>query len=220
MSQTPDEADPLLIENEFWHRAFFAGRRSSANRARRRQDLTRPPEHKTVEVAAEYWMKCLFEGALPDKNPGDKLSVFREGVVIHEIPLDRLGAETIIGRHPSADLQLESHRLGMYHLTLLKKGGRLYVQGLDPVGTLLDRKKLTMGIPVPLWDGAQVCKRLRKNGPLKRPGGPVVAVPKWTALKSSRGSEVMTALGREDARGGCIAWSCTKAFDGLVTSRG
>lgn len=156
MSQTPDEADPFLIENEFWHRTFFAGRRSSANRARRKQDLTRPTEHKMVDVAAEYWMKCLFEGALPDKNPADKLSVYREAVVIHEIPLDRLGAETIIGRHPSADLQLESHRLGMYHLALLKKGGRLYVQGLDPVGTLLDRKKLKMGTPVPLWDGAQV----------------------------------------------------------------
>ncbi len=102
-------------------------------------------------------MKCLFEGASLDSDPGDKMVVMKNGVVVHEIALHRLGAETLIGRHPTADLQLESHRLGMYPLVVLKVGGRVYVKPLDQdVGVLLDRKKLTGKAPLALWDGAQV----------------------------------------------------------------
>jgi len=65
-----------------------------------------------------------------------------------------------------------------------------------------------------------LCKRRRKNGPLKRPDGPAVAVPKWTALQSSERFGVLPDFRLEEARGGCIPWNCMSAFDGPVTSRG
>jgi RNA-directed DNA polymerase len=64
------------------------------------------------------------------------------------------------------------------------------------------------------------CKRRSKNVPLKRPDGPVVAVPKCTALKSSEESGSKQDLRPEEARGGCIRWRCMSGFDGHATSRG
>ena len=63
------------------------------------------------------------------------------------------------------------------------------------------------------------CKRRSKNVPLKRPNGPVVAVPKCTALKSSKESEFLWDFSLEEADGGCLKWRCMSAFDGPVTSR-
>ena len=64
------------------------------------------------------------------------------------------------------------------------------------------------------------CKRRSKNVPLKRPDGPVVAVPKCTAVKSSEESGSKQDLRPEEARGGGIRWRCMSGFDGPVTSRG
>ena len=148
--------DTILDDNQFWRRAFFFGQNSISALERRRHDLTASPA-ASIDHGAEHWMKCLFEGAPLDSDPGDKMVVLKNGVVVHEIALHRLGAETLIGRHPTADLQLESHRLGMYHLVVLKVAGRVYVKSLDQdVGVLLDRKKLTGRAPLALWDGAQV----------------------------------------------------------------
>jgi ferredoxin-NADP reductase len=148
--------DPTLPDDHFWHKTFFSEARPTSGLARRKHDPTASPSAK-IEAGAEFWVKRLFEGAPPDQNPGDKLAVLKDGLVIHEIPLARLGPETVIGRHPDADLQLESYRLGMYHAALRKRGGRLYVEGLDhETGTLLNRRKLEPNVPVPLWDGSQV----------------------------------------------------------------
>ena len=66
----------------------------------------------------------------------------------------------------------------------------------------------------------EMCKRRSKNVPLKRPDGPVVAVRKCTALKSSEESEVLWDFSAEEADGGCLRWRCMNAFDGPATSRG
>jgi ferredoxin-NADP reductase len=148
--------DTVLDDNQFWRRAFFFGQNSIATLGRRKHDLTASPAAR-IDHGTEPWMKCLFDGGLLDSDPGDKMVVLKNGTVVHEIALHRLGAETLIGRHPTADLQLESHRLGMFHLVVLKAGGRVYVKSLDEdVGLLLNRKKLTGGATLALWDGAQV----------------------------------------------------------------
>jgi ferredoxin-NADP reductase len=149
-------ADPTEPDDEFWRHAFFSRIRPLEGLARRKREPAGSGRHR-VEARDEFWVKRLFEGMPLDRDPGDRLAILRDGLAIHEFPLDDLGAETIIGRHPNADIQLESFRLAMYHLRLRKQDGRLFVESLDPAaGSLLGRRKLKCGKPVPLWDGAEV----------------------------------------------------------------
>ena len=102
-------------------------------------------------------MRHLFEGASANAQSGEILTVMRDGAVIQEVPLKPLGPQTIIGRHPSADLQLEFSRLAMQHALLHKRGGKFYIEGLDlDSGTLLNRKKIKPRRPIQLHNGAQV----------------------------------------------------------------
>lgn len=148
--------DLTLEENKFWGRAFFPERQAKPSLERRKHDLI-APQNSPVTAQAELWMKRLFEGVPSDHDPGDRMIVMQNGLVVHEIALDRLDTETLVGRHPNADLQLESYKMGMYHLALIRSGGHLYLRSLDQdVGMLLDRKKVTSRSPIPLWDGACV----------------------------------------------------------------
>lgn len=149
-------ADLTPTDDHYWRKTFFSNLRSLPSLDKRKHDLTVEPSAK-IDAGAEFWQKRLFEGVPLAQSTDNKLAVLKDGLVIHEIPLDHLGRETVVGRHPLADLQLESHRMGMYHLVLLKQAGRLYVKLLDQdVGILLNRKKLKSKTPIPLWDGAQV----------------------------------------------------------------
>ncbi|MBJ7379391.1 MAG: 2Fe-2S iron-sulfur cluster binding domain-containing protein [Polynucleobacter sp.] len=152
------ETNPLdhsiIEENKFWGETFFPERHAKSSRKRRKQDLTEP-QTISAKIQAEYWMKCLFAGVPLDRDPCDKIIVMQNGLAIHEIALDRLNTETLVGRHPNTDLQLESNKMGMYHLALVKSGGKLYMRSLDDeVGVLLDRKKVGTQAPIPLWNGA------------------------------------------------------------------
>lgn len=148
--------DPKVPDNDFWRRTFFADHQPAKPLVRRKHDVT--AKHRTkVGAKGELWLQRLFQGVPIDADPGDKMTVMKDGVVVHEIPLTQLGKETVIGRHPSADLQLESFKLGMYHVAILQHGGKFYVEGLDlESGTLLNRKKLKPKTPVQLRDGSQV----------------------------------------------------------------
>jgi ferredoxin-NADP reductase/pSer/pThr/pTyr-binding forkhead associated (FHA) protein len=149
-------ADPQAPDNNFWRRAFFANDEAAPGLSRQKHDVTVP---RPTELGAkgDLWLQRLFRGVPIDANPGDKMTVLKNGVVVHEIPLLQMGQETVIGRHPSADLQLESYKLAMYHVAILQRGGKFYVEGLDlENGALLDRKKIKPKTPVPLHDGSQV----------------------------------------------------------------
>ena len=124
--------------------------------SRKKHDLTaqRPTE---FTARGDLWLQRLFKGVPIDANPGDKMTVMKDGVVVHEVPLSQMGQETVIGRHPSADLQLESYKLAMYHVAILQRGGKFYVEALDlENGALLDRKKIRPKTPVQLRNGSQV----------------------------------------------------------------
>ena len=148
--------DPQAPDNDFWRHTFFADHQPAKPLARRKHDVTAQHPAK-VGAKGELWLQRLFQGVPIDANPGDKMTVMKEGVVVHEIPLTQLGQETVIGRHPNSDLQLESYKLAMYHVAILKHEGKFYAEGLDlESGTLLNRKKLKPKTPVQLRDGSQV----------------------------------------------------------------
>jgi pSer/pThr/pTyr-binding forkhead associated (FHA) protein len=99
----------------------------------------------------------LFQGEGFYGNPSDKMIILKNGVEVHEVPIEQLNQETVIGRHPEAHIQLEAYKLGLYHIVLRKKDDRLYVEAIDEdYGTLLNRKKIKAAQPVLLRDGSLV----------------------------------------------------------------
>lgn len=85
------------------------------------------------------------------------MRVYKSGAVVYEILLQNLKRETIIGRHPDADLQLESPRMAMFHAVILNRDGKYYIESLDGNnGTLIKNKKLKLKTQVQLRDGMQI----------------------------------------------------------------
>lgn len=85
------------------------------------------------------------------------MRIYKSGAVVYEIPLQNLKSETIIGRHPAADLQLESPRMAMFHAIIISKDDKFYIESLDGEnGTLIKNKKLKLKAPVQLCDGMQI----------------------------------------------------------------
>ena len=77
--------------------------------------------------------------------------------MVYEIPLQQLRQETIIGRHPDADLQLESHKMAMFHAVIKQIDSKFYIESLDAdSGTLIKNKKLNLKTQVLLRDGMQI----------------------------------------------------------------
>jgi len=109
---------------------------------------------KKLTASGDLWISNLFKGYDANLAANDKMSILKEGRVIHEIMLNDLDVVTIIGRHPRADIQLESYKLGMYHLGIIKNEQCYYVEGLDTAsGTLVNRKKMKPKHWVLLRDG-------------------------------------------------------------------
>jgi glycine betaine catabolism B len=147
---------PQTADDDFWRHNFFPAGQPSHPLARKKHDVTVRHRAKVGE-GGELWLRRLFDGMPVDQNPGDQMIVKKDGAIVHAIPLSQLGPETVVGRHPSADLQIESNKLAMYHMAILKYGGKYYLQGLDiESGTLLNRKKLNPMTLVELRDGAKV----------------------------------------------------------------
>jgi hypothetical protein len=101
-------------DNTFWRKAFFSEHKATHPLRRTRHDVTAQHPEK-IGDGCEFWLKQLFEGRHTERNVADKIRVYKSGAVVYEIPLQNLNRETIIGRHPDADLQLESPRMAMFH---------------------------------------------------------------------------------------------------------
>ena len=68
-----------------------------------------------------------------------------------------LEQKTVIGRHPNADLQLESPKLALYHAAILNNNEKFYIESLDNNnGILIKNKKLKLKTPVQIHDGMQI----------------------------------------------------------------
>ena len=143
-------------DDTFWRHAFFSNQAPVRQLRRKKKDLTVKQAEK-IGDSGELWLTQLFEGQHLELETGDKLIVYKNGVVVHEIPLSQLNQETVIGRHPDADLQLESYKLAMYHAVILEKKGKYYIENLDgDSGILIQRKKIKLKTPIQLRDGTQV----------------------------------------------------------------
>jgi ferredoxin-NADP reductase len=107
-----------------------------------------------LAASSELWISNLFKGHDAHLVANDKMAILKDGRVTHEIMLSNLDAITIIGRHPNADIQLESYKLGMLHAGIIKNNQQYYLESLDTIsGTLVNRKKLQAGQRVLLHDG-------------------------------------------------------------------
>ncbi|MGR9116712.1 MAG: FAD-binding oxidoreductase [Gammaproteobacteria bacterium] len=143
-------------DDVFWRRAFFSEREPTKPLRRQKNDLTIKRPEK-IGDSGELWLTHLFSGKHPRQDSGDKLIVYKEGAVVYEIPLGQLGRETVIGRHPDADLQLESYKLSMFHAVILQKDGNFYIESLDNENSILiKRKKIKTKTPVKLCNDMQV----------------------------------------------------------------
>src|SRR6267378_811542 len=115
------------------------------------------PQSETLVRRRKTWVDRLFAGEESYANSPDKIVILQNGVEIEDVPIDPLGSWTIVGRHPRAHIQLEAYKLGLFHAAFHKKDGRFYLRAIDlECGTLLDRKKIKAGVPVPLRDGSLV----------------------------------------------------------------
>jgi ferredoxin-NADP reductase/pSer/pThr/pTyr-binding forkhead associated (FHA) protein len=157
------EAEVGLDDNIFWQKVFFAGSRSTRPLHPIESDSSKE-RRAGLEDAVEDWLNRLFAGLSPSPEEGEVMKVFRNGKVVLKIPAQELEPVTLIGRHPDADLQLESNKIAAYHAVILHHGGKFYLENLDAEnGIYLNRKKLPLKKQIQLYDGAQIdfpCYRL------------------------------------------------------------
>jgi ferredoxin-NADP reductase len=114
-------------------------------------------QSETLVCRRKTWVDRLFAGEESYSSSPDKIVILQNGLEIEDVPIDPLGSWTVVGRHPRADIQLEAYKLGLFHASFHKKDGRFYLWAIDlECGTLLDRKKIKAGVPVPLRDGSLV----------------------------------------------------------------
>jgi ferredoxin-NADP reductase len=143
-------------DNTFWQKAFFSDYKPIHSLRRTRHGVTAQHPEK-IGDAGELWLKQLFQGRHTEQNASGTMRVYKSGAVVYEIPLQNLKRETIISRHPDADLQLESHRMAIFHAVILNKDGKFYIESLDGnSGTLIKNKKLKLKTPFQLRDGMQI----------------------------------------------------------------
>src|ERR1700754_1774347 len=115
------------------------------------------PQSEPLVRRRKTWVDRLFAGEESYAHSPDKIVILRNGVEIEDVPIDPLGSWTVVGRHPRAHIQLEACRLGLFHAAFHKKDGGFYLRAIDlECGTLLDRKKIKAGVPVPLRDRSLV----------------------------------------------------------------
>ncbi|MEI6707121.1 MAG: FAD-binding oxidoreductase [Methylococcales bacterium] len=119
------------------------------------EDLT-PKKNIIKPTGSAFWIDQLFEGKAPIKNTShNKLQVIKNGVVVYELDLNEAKAETILGRHPTADIQLEGAKISMFHIAILKENNEQYfIQDLgSDSGSFLNSKKLLAKEVTHLRDG-------------------------------------------------------------------
>jgi ferredoxin-NADP reductase len=107
-------------------------------------------------TSGAFWVNQLFEGKIPTPNTiQNKLQIIKNGLVVYELDLHEAKVETIIGRHPSADIQLEGARVSMFHIAIIKQAeDQYFIQDLgSESGSFLNGKRLLAKEATQLRDG-------------------------------------------------------------------
>lgn len=141
---------------EAWTRELFTGKGRTV-RVALPEHPARPRLRADQGRGGALWPQFLFEGKHPPAGSIARLRIFRNATPIQDLDLAALKQETVIGRHPEADIQLEAQHLALFHACLWILDGECYIESLDPRhGALLDRKRLKLRHPVQLHDGTWV----------------------------------------------------------------
>jgi ferredoxin-NADP reductase len=140
--------------NKNWANQLF-NEQNSPKKAIPEEDLV--SKKKTITpTGSAFWIDQLFEGKSPIQNTThNKLQVIKNGVIVYELDLNEAKAETILGRHPSADIQLEGARISMFHVAILKQAeDRYFIQDLgSESASFLNGNKLLAKEATHLRDG-------------------------------------------------------------------
>ncbi|MBL1263274.1 FAD-binding oxidoreductase [Methylomicrobium sp. RS1] len=142
--------------NQLWRQAFFSGcapiQPSSHPKNGPAGNL-----HRSIGDTGALWLRCLFAGIEPHRPKDGRLRVLKVGSVVYEASMQELGNVTVIGRHPRADLQLESNKMAPFHAVILRHQGKFYLESLDDAGgTQVNRKQLPPKKRVPLYGDIQI----------------------------------------------------------------
>jgi hypothetical protein len=79
------------------------------------------PRPEKLGEGGDFWLTRLFQGEGFYGNPSDKMIILKNGVEVHEVPIEQLNQETVIGRHPEAHIQLEAYKLGLFHIVFARR---------------------------------------------------------------------------------------------------
>jgi ferredoxin-NADP reductase len=141
--------------NQLWKQAFFSEDEPirplcAGDNGPDRQQRRRAGEAEVL------WLRQLFEGVEPRQPEGGRIRVLKDGSAIHEVSAQELGSVTVIGRHPTADLRLESNKMALFHAVILRHQGKFYLESLDDAnGIWVNRKKLPPKKRIPLYGSVQ-----------------------------------------------------------------
>ncbi|NOQ36891.1 MAG: FHA domain-containing protein [Methylococcaceae bacterium] len=106
-------------------------------------------------VSGSLWTQQLFNGNVDNSNnKNNKLEIIRNGIIVNEIRLNEFKKQINIGRHPNADIQLESAQMAMFHLAIVKQKLNYFIEDLNSeAGTYLNNQYIAPEKTVQLCDG-------------------------------------------------------------------
>ncbi len=105
------------------------------------------------EASGPLWMSDFFKGNAKD-SACSKLEIIKNGMVINEHLLDDCAGALRIGRHPHAEIQLESAKMAMFHAQLSKREEGFFLEELgSEAGTSLNDQQLAPKQPTLLRNG-------------------------------------------------------------------
>jgi ferredoxin-NADP reductase/pSer/pThr/pTyr-binding forkhead associated (FHA) protein len=122
------------------------------------EEETKAKRNSITHASGPFWVNQLFEGKESNKSSSQKkLQIIKNNIVIHELDLEKVAEETILGRHPAADIQLESARISMFHIGILRKEEGYFVQDLgSEAGSFLNGERLLAKEATPLNHNDQI----------------------------------------------------------------
>jgi ferredoxin-NADP reductase len=142
--------------DQLWKRVFFSGLQPAGPVGPAHDGPDRQRGRKIGDAGA-MWLGRLFAGVGFRQPEGGRLRVLKADSVVYEVSAQELGGVTVIGRHPTADLRLESNKMAPFQAVVLRHQGKFYLESLDEVnGIWVNRKKLPPKKRIPLYGDIQV----------------------------------------------------------------
>ena len=79
-------------EQSFWGQVFSANPQTIVTADNFDKAMPRP---KKLGEGGDFWLTRLFQGEGFYGNPSDKLTILKNGVEVHEVPIEQLNQDTV-----------------------------------------------------------------------------------------------------------------------------